>query len=67
MAKDESATREKLIKVKIDGEERQIADGEYTMEQLVSLFGVTAGYVLSVQHGQGSRRRTATGRERHRA
>lgn len=54
MAKDEGAGREKLISVTIDGEDRQIVDGEYTMEQLVGLFGLTAGYVLSVRHGQGS-------------
>ena len=43
----------KEIKVSIDGVERSIPDGEYTMEQLVDVLGVTSGYVLSIKHGQG--------------
>jgi len=51
MAKDSKDTKD--INVYLDGEEKTIADGSYTMEQLVELLGATAGYVLSVKHGQG--------------
>lgn len=43
----------KQIKVYLDGDEKTIADGSYTMEQLVELLGAQPGYVLSVRHGEG--------------
>ena len=51
MAKDTKDTKD--VKVYLDGEEKTIADGSYTMEQLVERLGATAGYVLSVKHGEG--------------
>lgn len=49
MAKDS----EKIITVKLDGEDKKIADGSYTMEELVEKLGAQTGYVLSVRHGEG--------------
>lgn len=43
----------KEIKVYLDGDEKTIADGSYTMDQLVDLLEAPAGYVLSVKHGEG--------------